>query len=162
MTALIRPAKPEDAPAIAAITNAMIRDTLVTFSTTEKHPQEIAARLSQSGPCFLVAEDHGTVLGFATYGSFRNGPGYRHTAEHSIHLAAEARGRGLGRALMTSLEKQARVDEIHILVAGISSANPGAVHFHTALGFQHVGRMPETGRKWGQWLDLILMQKRLG
>ena len=62
---------------------------------------------------------------------------------------------------MAALEDAARAEGVHVLIAGISSANPGAIVFHTALGFAEVGRMPEVGRKQGQWLDLVLMQKIL-
>lgn len=157
----IRQAQPRDATGIARIANSMIRETLFTFTTQERRPEEIALRLREDPRRFLVAELDGRFLGFATYGDFRTGPGYRHTQEHSIQLVPDAQGHGLGRALMAKLEDTARAREVHVLVAGISSANPKAVGFHSAIGFTQTGLMPQVGRKWDQWLDLILMQKQL-
>ena len=62
---------------------------------------------------------------------------------------------------MNAMEASAKADNMHVLVAGISSANPAAVAFHSAIGFTQVGLMPEVGFKWGQRLDLVLMQKIL-
>lgn len=161
MPSRIRQARPQDAASIALIANELIRDTLFTFTTTERTTEGIAAHLQKRGPPFLVAELDGRVVGFATYGPFRNGPGYLHTQEHSIQLTSAAQGRGLGRALMQGLQEIAKAQGVHVLVAGISSANPNAFGFHAALGFTEVGRMPQVGHKWDQWLDLILMQKQL-
>lgn len=157
----IRQARGADANEIAAITNAIIRDTHVTFTTDERSVDSIASDIEARGPAYLVAESNGQVLGFATYSQFRYGPGYAQCSEHTIQLAPEARGQGAGRALMTALEATARAQGMHVLVAGISSANPDAVSFHAALGFSEVGRMPEVGFKWGKRLDLVLMQKIL-
>ncbi|WP_298847003.1 GNAT family N-acetyltransferase [uncultured Ruegeria sp.] len=158
---IIRPAGAPDAPAITRITNAIIRETLVTFTTDERSAEQIAADIEARGNGYLVAEHDEHVLGFATYAPFRAGPGYAQTCEHSIQLSPDARERGVGRVLMAALEDVARTDGVHVLVAGISSANPGAVAFHAALGFSQVGCMPEVGFKWGQRLDLVLMQKIL-
>ena len=155
----IRQARPEDAAAIAEITNAIIRDTLITFTSDLKQPEAIASTIEARGPRYLVAELEGKVVGFATYGPFRSGSGYVHTQEHTVQLAPQARGRGLGRARMQRLEQVAREHGVHVLVAGISDANPQGIAFHAALGFVEVGRMPEVGHKQGQWLDLVLMQK---
>ncbi|WP_170429488.1 GNAT family N-acetyltransferase [Ruegeria arenilitoris] len=158
---IIRPAQVSDAPSIAEITNAIIRDTLVTFTTDERSVDVIVADIKTRGPSYLVAEKDGQVLGFATYGPFRGGPGYAQCREHTIQLAPQMRGQGAGRALMSALENAARAERVHVLVAGISSANPGAIAFHSAIGYTQVGQMPEVGFKWGKRLDLVLMQKIL-
>jgi phosphinothricin acetyltransferase len=157
----IRQAQAADAKAIADIANAIIRDTLITFTTAERNTDSIAEDIRQRDRAYLVVEDAALVQGFATYGPFRSGPGYAQCREHSVQLSEQARGKGAGRALMAALEEVAQHEGVHVLVAGISSANPGAEAFHTALGFQHVGRMPEVGFKWGKRLDLVLMQKIL-
>ncbi|MEM1004069.1 MAG: N-acetyltransferase family protein [Pseudomonadota bacterium] len=158
---IVRQAVADDAAAIAGITNAIIADTLATFTTEQRSIDQVAGDIAERVPAFLVAEMAGDVVGFAKYGPFRAGPGYSACREHSVQLAQVARGKGVGRALMIRLQQIARQEGVHVLVAGISSANPGAVAFHAALGFEGVGRMPEIGVKWGQRLDLVLMQKIL-
>jgi phosphinothricin acetyltransferase len=158
---IIRPACKSDAEAICAISNAIIRDTLITFTTQERSRDSVKATIAAASGGYFVAEESGIVIGFAGYGAFRSGPGYARTKEHSIQLAPCARGRGIGRALMATLEMHARQAGVHVLVAGISSANPAGIAFHAALGFIESGRMPEVGWKAGQWLDLVLMQKTL-
>lgn len=157
----IRRARVEDAPDVAAITNAIIRDTLVTFTTDERCIEGVAADIQARDPAFLVSENAGVVMGFATYAPFRAGPGYAQCREHSILLTPEARGQGVGRALMQALEATARAENVHVLIAGISSANPAAIAFHSSIGFAQVGLLPEVGFKWDQRLDLVLMQKIL-
>lgn len=158
---MIRPAEPRDAPGIAAIWNHIIRDTTITFTTEEKTEAGLVAMMAERAPGFLVAEEAGEVLGFATYGTFRNGPGYAHARELTIQLGEGARGRGVGRALINALEDAARSEGVHVLMAGISGANPGSVAFHARLGFETCGTIREVGHKWGNWLDLVLMQKIL-
>ena len=157
----IRQAKRDDAQAIADIANLMIRDTLITFSTDEKTVADVEYAIQDQGHRFLVTEIEGQVAGYATYDCFRGGPGYRFTKEHSIYLSPIAQRRGTGRRLLTRLEDIARDEGILVMVAAISSANPGAAQFHHALGYEHAGLMPGIGHKWGQRLDLILMHKQL-
>jgi phosphinothricin acetyltransferase len=158
---MLRPATNADIPAILAIWNPLIRDTSITFTTVEKTPDTLAADIATRGAAFLVAETGGALLGFASYGPFRSGPGYAHTAEHTVILGAGARGRGIGRALMARLEEVARAQGIHVMIGGVSGENPGAIAFHEAIGFDRVGQLPQVGRKFGQWLDLVLLQKTL-
>lgn len=157
---MIRPAHPEDAAAVAAIWNPLIRDTSVTFTTEEKTPEALAALIAVRGPAFLVA-DTGSIAGFATYGPFRSGPGYARSMEHTIHLSPAARGQGLGRALMMTLLDQARADGVHVMIAGVSSENPEGAAFHAALGFTLTARLPQVGYKFGRYMDLLLFQKIL-
>lgn len=154
---MIRDATSNDAGWIMDIWNDVITNTYITFTTTLKTRSEIESMIRAR--VVLVLPEQG---GFATFGSFRSGPGYAATVEHSIFLAEHARGKGQGAALLFALEDRARMAGCRVMVAGISGANPEAVAFHAHLGYAAVGEMPEVGRKDGIWLDLILMQKNLG
>lgn len=157
---ILRPADPRDAPGIVDLVNPVIRNTAVTFTTEEKTARDIATAIRDSGSYFVACEGR-RVLGYACYFPFRAGPGYRHTKEHSIALAAEARGRGVGRGLMALLEDHAREHAVHSLFAGVSGENPDGIAFHKAIGFSEVARLPQVGRKFGRWMDLVLLQKML-
>lgn len=160
---LIRPARESDHARILAIWNPIIRDTTITFSSEEKTADSLAAMIAErraAGREFFVAEDD-RVLGFATYAQFRNGNGYAHAMEHTVILAPGASGQGTGRALMAELEAHARAGGAHTLFAGISGENAPGVAFHERLGFATLARIPEAGRKFGRWLDLVLMMKML-
>lgn len=157
----VRTAEARDAPAVTALWNHAIRDTLITFNTEEKTEAWIAAEIAARGALFLVAETPAGIAGFAASAPFRSGPGYARTHEHTIMLAEDARGRGIGRALMAALEARARAAGLHVLVAAVSSANPGAVRFHERMGFDHAGTFREVGRKWDRWLDAVFLQKIL-
>lgn len=160
----IRAATPADAGAIAEVWNPFIRDSLVTFNAQEKGADDVAGMIAArqgAGHGFLVAEAAGAVQGFATYAQFRGGVGYARTLEHTILLAPDARGRGLGRALMAALEDHAAAAGAHSIFAGVSAANPGGIAFHAALGYRQTARLAQVGFKMGRWLDLVLMQKFL-
>lgn len=161
---MIRAAAPADAAALAALWNPVIRATLATFTAQEKTAADIAAMIqarSEADHGFFLAEQGGRLLGFATYGQFRAGVGYARTMEHTIVLAPEAQGQGVGRALMAVIEGHAAARGAHSMIAGVSGANPAGVAFHAALGYREVARLPEVGWKFGRLLDLVLMQKRL-
>jgi len=157
----IRPAGAADIAPILEIWNPLIRDTSVTFTSVEKTHDGLATDIAARGAAFLVAEEAGAIMGFASYGAFRGGPGYVHTAEHTVIVAPSAQGRGAGRALMHALEDQARAAGVHVLVAGVSAENVPAIAFHRAIGFAEAGRLPEVGRKFGRWMDLVFLQKRV-
>jgi len=152
-------AGPADVAAVTALWNEVIAQTTITFTSAPKEAAAIAD-LIETQPVF-VAREGAEPLGFATFAQFRGGDGYAHTMEHAIYLTDAARGRGFGRALMEKVEKAAKADGAHSLIAGISGENENGIAFHAKLGFEHVGRVPEAGRKFGRFLDLVLMQKRL-
>lgn len=160
---IIRPARPEDAGAIIAFWNPLIRDTLVTFNPVEKTEAEVADSIrakAAAGHGFFVAEDAG-ILGFASYGQFRAGMGYAKAMEHTIILAPEGRGRGVGRALMAAIEDHARAQGYHSMIAGVSGGNPEGRAFHAAIGYAELAVVPQVGWKFGRFWDLVLMQKLL-
>ena len=161
---MIRPANAEDISQIVKIWNPFIKDTTVTFSSEEKTPENVAQMIQSrrdAGREFLVAEDEGQIAGFATYDQFRGGDGYRRAMEHTVILAPKVQGMGVGRQLMTAIEAHAKAAGVHTMVAGVSGENTAAIDFHRALGYKFVALLPESGRKFDRWLDLVLLQKRL-
>jgi phosphinothricin acetyltransferase len=157
---VIRPAQPQDALDLHAIWTPVIRETTSIFHTTERSPEEIAALTTGPDP-FLVWDDDGRVLGFARCFPFRAGNGYTRTVEHTILLAPEAQGRGLGRQLIDALALAAARQDRHTMIGAISAENAPGLAFHAACGFREHGRLPEVGYKFGRWLDLVLMGRRL-
>jgi L-amino acid N-acyltransferase len=160
---LIRPATTADIPAITEILDASY-DTTAEW-TEERHTVEERTRWLAAhdvvGHPVLVADDDGDVVGWAAYGDFRDSvrwPGYRFVVEHTVHVAARAKGRGVGRALMAALADRARASGKRVLVGAIDGANVASLTFHERIGFREVGRLPGIGEKWGQRLDLVLVQ----
>lgn len=149
------------------IHNALIKTTTYEWTEVAHTLAEWTGRLAEKAERkepVLVLEDSGTVLGWASYGDFRDAtrwPGYRFSVEHTIHLAESHWGRGLGRRLLESLMAMAIEAGKRVMVAGIDSSNEASVGFHARLGFAEVGRMPGVGDKWGRRLDLVLMQRDL-
>jgi len=160
VTLELRAARAQDASAIAEIYNQIIRDTTITFASDEKSEAEIAAQIAEA-EAYLVACDGGQLLGFASFGPFRKGPGYGLVKEHSICLAQGARGAGLGARLLSALEDTARAQGVTHMIAGVSGENPAGQKFHARHGYESVGHLPEIGQKFGRRIDLVLMQKSL-
>jgi phosphinothricin acetyltransferase len=164
---IIRDATELDAPTITDLYNASIPGTTITWTEEIDSYEQRASWLEyQRNHKFpvLVADDSGNVVGFASYGFFRGEgkwPGYRLTAEHSIHVQEGYWRRGVGRALMEGLVERAKLAGIHVLVAAIDGDNDVSINFHARLGFVEVARMPQIGHKFGRWLDLVLMQRVL-
>lgn len=163
---LIRPSRDEDLAAITAIYAHHVLHGAGTFETQPPPVAEMAARradvLSRKLP-YLVAEREGEVLGFAYCNWLKPRPAYRFSAEDSIYLADHARGQGIGRRLLGALAEAAEAAGVRKLIALIGdSANAGSVALHRALGFSHVGTLKDCGWKFGQWHDVILMDKPIG
>ena len=164
---LVRPAETDDLPAIVTIYDALLDSTTYEWTETPHTIEERAEWLAHkraTGLPALVAVDGETVVGWATYGEFRDvkrWPGYRFTVEHSIHVAESHWGRGVGRALLDALIEHARAAGRRVMVAAIDSSNVRSIEFHKRLGFEQVAHMPGVGEKWGRRLDLVLLQRDL-
>lgn len=154
-----------DLPAILAIHNDVVATSTAIYSdrpsTLEERAAWRAARQAAGYPVLVARSGGGEVLGFASFGDFRAGPGYAATVEHSIHVRADVRRRGVGRALLSALPERARACGKHVLIGGIDADNAASLSLHAALGFERVAHFREVGRKFGRWLDLVFVQKIL-
>ena len=162
----IRASTEQDLPAITEIYAHHVQTGTATFETTAPTQAEMTARRADvldKGLPYLVAEEDGRVLGFAYCQWFKPRPAYRFSAEDSIYLHPDASGKGLGRRLLAELAVQAEAAGIRKLMAVIGdSANAASIGVHRSTGFEPVGTFKSCGWKFGQWLDIVLMEKTLG
>jgi phosphinothricin acetyltransferase len=163
---LIRPSRLEDIPSITAIYAHHVLHGTGTFEITPPTPDDMGFRredvLSKGLP-YLVMLDDEVVVGFAYCNWFKPRPAYRFSAEDSIYLAPAAKGKGLGRLLLTELMAQAEKAGVRKLIAIIGdSANAASIELHRSAGFAHVGTLKSCGWKFNQWLDVVMMDKALG
>ena len=151
-----------DLPQILAIYNEVIRNTTAVYSDREVSLEDRERWYEGKGAAgfpVLVATDASGVLGFGTFGEFRAWPCYRSSVEHSVHVRADARRRGVGRALVLALIDAAAALDKHVMIAGIDAENVNSISLHERLGFETVGHFREVGRKFDRWLDLKFMQR---
>lgn len=153
-----------DLEGITAIYNDVIATSTAIFSDArvevENRRSWLEERRARGFPV-LVAREHDEVLGFGSFGDFRAWPGYRTTVEHSVHVSAEHRRRGIGGLLVRALIEDARALGMHVMIAGVVSTNEASLALHRRLGFAEVGRLPEIARKFDEWLELVLLQLAL-
>jgi L-amino acid N-acyltransferase YncA len=156
-------AQVEDLPAITALLNRTAATTTASWHEYPKSEAEMAEWFAARKRDYtvLAARDASGFLGYATYGAFRVPSGYRLSAEHSLYVREDARGRGIGKALLAALIDKGRAQGLHILIGGIDSDNSLSIALHKAFGFEETGRLPEVGRKFDRWLTLVFLQKRL-
>lgn len=161
----LRPALPADLPAIGAIYEPEVRASTATFELEPPSLDELAARVAAvqgSGLPWLVAETDGRVAGYAYAAPYRDRPAYRFTVEDSVYVAAWARGRGVGSALLEAVVAATAAVGMRQIVAVIGdSANQGSIRLHRACGFVDAGTLREVGFKLDRWIDTVLMQRSL-
>jgi phosphinothricin acetyltransferase len=118
-------------------------------------------KLAGNYPVLGLTDQQGQLLGFGSYGPFRNFPAYKFTVEHSVYIKKGYRGKGLGLFLLQALIEQARSQDYHLMIGAIDSCNQVSIHLHEKLGFSHCGTIHEVGYKFNRWLDLCLYQLKL-
>jgi L-amino acid N-acyltransferase len=155
-----------DAEAIRAIYNAEVVTTTVTFDLVERTAAEQQAWIDDhtGGHPAIVAIDEssaGIVLGFASLSPYRSRPAYAPTVEDSVYVHPDHRGRGVGRLLLADVVELARDHGFHSIMARIVGGHEASIALHRACGFEEVGCEREVGRKFGKWLDVVLMQRML-
>jgi L-amino acid N-acyltransferase len=161
----LRDAVEQDLPAILEIYNEVIANSTAIYSeepiSLDDRLAWFRARQAQHYP-ILVASDESGVVGVGSLSEFRAWPaGYRFTVEHSVHVRADRRRCGIGRALLETLMARAVAMGKHVIVGVVDADNLGSIKLHDALGFEQAARCREVGRKFGRWLDIIFVQRFL-
>ena len=160
----IRDAAREDLPAIFAIYDEQVLHGTATFDTGPRDP---AGRLEwfEEHPRdrypAIVAEESGGVLGWARLQPWSERCAYARAAENSVYVRKDARGRGVGRALLAALLERARGAGIAVILARVVEGNPASLRLHQAAGFRPVGTMRRVGEKFGRILDVALLDLHL-
>lgn len=157
----IRPAVFADIDTILEIVNHQI---LHSTSNYDYEPHDFETQKSwfeekqASNQPVIVAEYENGTIGYATYGSFRHKTGYRFTVEHSVYVAEEFLGKGVGKLLLGELIKLAKEQKYHTMIGVIDAENKGSIAFHEKYGFETVGVIKESGYKFDRWLSSVFMQ----
>jgi L-amino acid N-acyltransferase YncA len=158
----LRPAVPADAPVLAAIYNEGIAEREATFETRSRTGDDVAAWIAEGLP-FLVAEDEtGAIAGFARVSAYSDRCVYAGVGEHGVYVAAAARGRGTGRALLIGLCDAAERTGYYKLTSRVFTSNEASRALHRAAGFEEVGVQRRHGRLDGEWRDCVLVERLLG
>ena len=163
MSATIRLAKESDAPAAASIYAPHCESGSVSFETSAPSTEEIARRIqniTQQWP-WLVLEDDGTVAGYAYAGRHRERAAYGWAVDTTVYVSDAYHGRGVGRALYTTLFTVLRLQGYFKACAGITLPNPASVALHEAVGFALVGVYRGIGFKLGDWHDVAWYEAEL-
>jgi L-amino acid N-acyltransferase YncA len=161
----IRDATRDDAAAIASIYNQGIEDRTATLETDLRSPEERAEWLASHGPrhpVLLAVDPRGVALGWGALNRFNARAVYDQVVDFSVYVAREARGRGVGDALLGALESRARAIGYHKMVLAAFPTNAPGMRLYERHGFVTVGVYREHGLLDGRWVDVVLMEKLLG
>ena len=157
----IRPAKLEDLNKILEIVNHSILHTTANYNydiqTLEVQTKWFEDKKTKNMPV-IVADLNGEVVGFGSYGQFREKIGYQYTVEHSVYVIDNVIGKGIGSKLLTELIRLAKEQGFHVMIGAIDGDNKGSIAFHEKFGFTAIGTIREVGYKFNHWLDLVFMQ----
>lgn len=160
----IRPYQISDAETIVGILNYYILNSTALYDyavrTTEQQLAVFDERLKKGFPIIVATIDN-TVVGFGYYGDFRLREAYKFTVEHSVYVAPNEHGKGIGKIILQNLIDLARQQKLHTMIAVIDAENESSIHFHEQFGFETVGKIKESGFKFGRWLHSIIMQLML-
>lgn len=164
MNITIRNCKLQDLNAVLEITNYAILKTTAIYDDDARTAEEVKSwfleKQEKNFPVFVALRDE-NVIGFGTYGAFRQKYGSRFTVEHSVYVNADDNGKGVGSLLLKELIDQARSQNMRTMIAAIDASNEASIAFHRKFGFREIGVCHEAGYKFNQWLDLLLMELML-
>ncbi|HNH66643.1 MAG TPA: N-acetyltransferase family protein, partial [Bacteroidia bacterium] len=152
----IRSATADDIPFITEVYNDAIINTTATFDTEVKSIEDrmLWFKNHDGNHPIIVAENDGVLSGWASLTAWSDRCAYNGTAEVSVYVHKEHRGRGIGKALLEILILKGESKGLHYLLSRIASGNEASIHLHTIFGFRHIGIMKEVGFKFGNYVDV--------
>jgi L-amino acid N-acyltransferase YncA len=157
----IRDATENDLQQMLDIYNEIIANTTAVFQydlhTLDMRKEWFAQKQKENHPVF-IAEENNEVVGFSTFGQFRNWQAYKHSVENSVYVRADQRGKGIGKLLLQPLIYTAKQMRVHTMIAGIVADNEASIILHIQFGFIEVAYFKEVGFKFDKWLDLKFFQ----
>jgi phosphinothricin acetyltransferase len=159
----LRLATLDDAEAIRAIYNLEVTTSTATFDLVPRSLEDQRSWLAaRSGAhAAVVATDAGDVLGFGSLSPWRDRPAYATTVEDSVYVHRDHHGKGVGKAILNELLTTGTAHGFHACLARIVGGHEASIALHAACGFEVVGTEREVGRKFGRWLDVVLMERLL-
>jgi phosphinothricin acetyltransferase len=157
----IRHATLKDLDSITKIYNEAILKTNATFDTEPKTINEQKTWFKEHGSNnpIIVAEENGTIIGWAALSKWSDRCAYSDTAEISVYVKEEHQQKGFGKQLLKAIVHEGEKAGLHAVLARITEGNDASIYLHESVGFSHVGLMKEVGFKFGKRLDVYLMQK---
>lgn len=153
-----------DAEALRQIYNAEVAESTVTFDLVPRTLAEQIAWIDEHAgghPAIAAVGDDGEIAGFASLSPYRPRPAYATTVEDSVYVRRDLRAHGIGVLLLTELVTLAVDHGFHSIIARIVGGHDASIALHEKCGFEQVGVEHEVGRKFGKWLDVVLMQRML-
>ncbi len=162
----IRPAAPQDLPAIQSIYAYHVSKGLASFEEEAPPLEEMRRRyeeVTRQGLPYVVAGDQAEILGYGYCTLYRSRSAYRYTLEDSIYVRHGMQGKGIGKAVLAELIARCETLEYRQLIAVIGdSGNAASIAVHASLGFVRAGALRSTGYKFGRWVNTVIMQRPLG
>ena len=159
-----RLAERRDAEPLRAIYNLEVLETTVTFDLVPRSLPDQQTWIDQhSGghPAIVAVDDADTVLGFASLSPFKPRAAYAPTVEDSVYVHRDGRGLGIGELLLREILSLGTDHGFHSVIARIVGGHDASIALHRKCGFEEIGCEREVGRKFGRWLDVVLMQRML-
>ena len=156
--------EPRDAEATRAIYNVEVLESTVTFDMTPRSlvdQQQWIDEHSGGHPAIVAVDDDDNVLGFASLSPFKPRAAYAPTVEDSVYVHRDGRGHGIGEVLLREILRLGTDHGFHSAIARIVGGHEASIALHRKCGFEEIGCEREVGRKFGRWLDVVLMQRML-
>jgi phosphinothricin acetyltransferase len=158
-----RSAVPADAEAIREIYNREVLTSTVTFDLVPRtdDDQRVWMDARSGAHAVVVAVDGDEIVGFGSLSPYRPRPAYSTSVEDSVYIHRDHQGQGIGKLILADLVARAQQHGFHTIIGRIVGGHDASIRLHRSLGFDHVGVEREIGRKFGKWLDVVVMQRML-